>query len=203
MKRGAEHPTDPIPKRLSTHGEHEWTLRGYRPDLANQPQTPDEDPLGEIAYHRAFTRISAETPGRVPNPSFFPNSPTASQFMKWKDQVLFSPKPAVERNATQRPNPVLSAPNDVHENLPSPGYSEEPPQAYRSLSGDQARTSDSRSSTPGVNKRQPRSPQPLKPRIDQIRSQPQNQLGPKTKELPSIMEPRLNAAPSGPDRVFR
>ncbi|KIW40525.1 uncharacterized protein PV06_07715 [Exophiala oligosperma] len=203
MKRRSERSTDRIPKRLSTHDEHEWALRGYRPDLANSPQSPNEDPLGEIAYHRAFTRISATTPGRVPNPSFFPNSPTASQFVKWKDQVLFSPKPSGDRNSTQRPTPVFHAPTNIPENLPSPGYSEDPPQAYRSLSGDKARTGDSGSSTPNANRGRPASPQPLRMRIDQTRSQPQTQVGPVAKDLPNIMEPKFNSGPSGPDKVFR
>ncbi|KIW19259.1 hypothetical protein PV08_03553 [Exophiala spinifera] len=205
MKRTAERPTDRSSKRSSIHDEHEWIIRGYRPDLANAPQSPDEDPLGEIAYHRAFTRISAQTPGRVPNPSFFPNSPTALQFMKWKDQILFSPKPAGDRTPTQKPTPVSQAPTTLPGNLPSPGYSEDPPKAYRSLSEDQARTGDSGSSTQGaVIKTQPRSPPPpVRLRIDQTRPQPHHQPAPMTNILPPIMEPRINAAPPGPDKVFR
>lgn len=187
------------------HPDHPWNERGYRPDLAASPQTTFEDPGGEIAYQRAFARAAAKNPGRVPCPSFFPNSPTAATFTEWKDRTLFSPKPGTILNSRHAPASLSNGSSGPQENLPSPGYSEDLPIPHHRntmTNGEHSKTS-SGSSTPLIVKEQQRSPRPIRTIAEQSRPQPFAQDVPMTDVLPMTLEHKFNAAPPGPDRVFR
>lgn len=66
-----------------------WIDRGYRPDLVIPPNpTANEDPLGEEAYQRAFAVASRSNPPRLPNPSYYPNSSSARDYLARKSGSL-------------------------------------------------------------------------------------------------------------------
>lgn len=59
-----------------------WLERGYRPEIAALRPAPDEDLAGEEAYQRAFLELAQSSPPRLPNPSYYPNSPSAREWMR-------------------------------------------------------------------------------------------------------------------------
>ncbi|KAK5228544.1 hypothetical protein LTR72_002428 [Exophiala xenobiotica] len=208
------------------HPDHPWNERGYRPDLAASPQTTFEDPGGEIAYQRAFQRVAAMNPGRVPCPSFFPNSPTAATYTAWRDTHLFSPRTgATQANysrhtttqTTSQPQSLSNGstsggPPQQQENLPSPGYNEDLPIPHHrntiTTNGDGHSKTSSGSSTPLLHivREQQRSPRPIRTMAEQQpRPQPfaHTQDVTMTDVLPMTLEPKFNAAPPGPDKLFR
>lgn len=63
-----------------------WSDRGYVPP-EKLDRRDDEDVRGEAAYMRAFHESSKM--GRVPNASFYVNSPTARDYIARKDKELF------------------------------------------------------------------------------------------------------------------
>jgi len=77
-----------------------WEARGYRPELANLEQSPTDDPQGEYAYQRAFAEAAKKNPPRVPNPASYPNSPSAREFIKRKDEAIFSSRKKLPSSPT-------------------------------------------------------------------------------------------------------
>jgi len=65
-----------------------WQERGYRADIAALRPAPDDDPAGEEAYQRAFLQLAQYRPPRLPNPSHYPNSPSACEYMRKKNAEL-------------------------------------------------------------------------------------------------------------------
>lgn len=65
-----------------------WIDRGYRPELATIDPSANEDPLGEEAYQRAFAVASRSNPPRLPNPSYYPNSPSARDYLARKSGTV-------------------------------------------------------------------------------------------------------------------
>ncbi|KAK5945556.1 hypothetical protein PMZ80_002761 [Knufia obscura] len=59
-----------------------WLERGYRPEIAALGPAPNEDPAGEEAYQRAFLELAQTVPPRLPNPSHYPNSPSAREYVR-------------------------------------------------------------------------------------------------------------------------
>jgi hypothetical protein len=78
-----------------------WSKRGYVPP--EQLTASDEnDDKGEAAYMRCFHESSKI--GRVPNASFFANSPSARAYLEKRDKELF---PVKEVSDKPIPNPDL------------------------------------------------------------------------------------------------
>jgi hypothetical protein len=78
-----------------------WSERGYVPP--EQLNLKDhEDEKGEAAYMRCFHESSKI--GRVPNASFFVNSPTARAYVQKRDKELF---PVKEVSGKLIPNPDM------------------------------------------------------------------------------------------------
>lgn len=201
------HPSFSLPL---DHPEHPWTLRGYRDDLANLPYSPLEDPLGEVAYHRAFAKVAAQDPNRVPCPSFFPKSHTARSFTTWKDSVLFSPKPEEKLRQAQQANPPppTANPTVAQQSLPPPRYSEDAPFQHHRINGNTHSKSSSGSSTPSLRRELQSSPRQLRaaagPDVsmaDVPRTAIPTTDMPMT-DIPMTLEPKLNA-PAGPSRMLR
>lgn len=76
------------PKDVSQY----WSTRGYRPDIAALKPAPDEDPRGEGAYQRAFHEAAQSDPPRLPNPSHYPNSLSAREYVRKKSIDFLSPR---------------------------------------------------------------------------------------------------------------
>ena len=66
-----------------------WEARGYRADSAEIKSEQAEDPEGEEAYQRAFAKGAEQKPPRVPNPEYYPKSPSAQAYIKKRDQHMF------------------------------------------------------------------------------------------------------------------
>lgn len=80
-----------------------WSERGYVPPERVQGKD-DEDEKGEGAYMRCFHESSKI--GRVPNASYFVNSPTARAYIEKRDKELF---PVKELSGKPIPNPDMPA----------------------------------------------------------------------------------------------
>lgn len=76
------------PRDVSQH----WLSRGYRADIATSNPTPNEDPQGEAAYQRAFHSAAELSPPMLPNPSHYPNSPSAREYMRKKSMDFLAPR---------------------------------------------------------------------------------------------------------------
>ncbi|KIX07878.1 uncharacterized protein Z518_02532 [Rhinocladiella mackenziei CBS 650.93] len=140
---------------------HPWTARGYRAELANIPKSPTEDPCGEIAYQRAFLEVARLQPLRVPDPSRYPHSHSAQEYLRRRDEAIFTVRvrPDKDEQPPRPPTPpITSSPN---EKLPSPRYSHDPVFPPRKANAD-ARM-DAVPTIPPPNKNQLRSPRPLLP----------------------------------------
>ncbi len=78
-----------------------WSERGYvAPEKLDIKD--DEDEKGEAAYMRCFHESSKI--GRVPNASYFVNSPTAQAYVEKRDKELF---PVKEFSGKPIPNPDM------------------------------------------------------------------------------------------------
>jgi hypothetical protein len=78
-----------------------WSERGYVPPEKLNIKD-DEDEKGEAAYMKCFHESSKI--GRVPNASYFINSPTARAYVEKRDKELF---PVKEVSSKAIPNPDL------------------------------------------------------------------------------------------------
>lgn len=78
-----------------------WSERGYVPPEQLDIKD-DEDEKGETAYMRCFHESSKI--GRVPNASYFVNSPTARAYVEKRDKELF---PVKEASGKPIPNPDM------------------------------------------------------------------------------------------------
>lgn len=85
-----------------------WFERGYRPELAALQPAPNEDPRGEQAYQRAFAEAAKADPPRLPNPQWYPNSPSAQDYMRKRNVDFLLPR------GSKRPgNELMDAQQDV------------------------------------------------------------------------------------------
>lgn len=108
---------DTYPTLSLRESDHPWHVRGYRPELANSKRSPNEDPKGEIAYQRAFADAAKLNPPRVPNPAFYPNSPSAKSYIRRNDESVFSAR----KKSSLPSTPVSSSsPQSQPEGRPSP-----------------------------------------------------------------------------------
>lgn len=67
-----------------------WMERGYRPEVAASKPRLGEDPRGEEAYQRAFLEAAQMKIPRLPNPSHYPNSSSAQEYMRKKSMDFLS-----------------------------------------------------------------------------------------------------------------
>jgi hypothetical protein len=108
---------DSYPTMSLRDPDHPWHARGYRAELANSKRSPNEDPQGEIAYQRAFADAAKLKPPRVPNPDFYPNSPSAKNYIQRRAEDMFS----VRKKTSLPSTPVSSSsPQSQPERHPSP-----------------------------------------------------------------------------------
>ena len=169
-----------------------WRARGYRPDLALSRKSPSEDPKGEIAYQRAFAEAAKKKPTRFPDPSFYPNSPSAQECIKRRDEAIFSRKKRDDPREPSRQQPTT--PTSIYtrtggqDRFPSPRHRDEPQYPPRSTSTLDAQVG------PTTHHRSGHQFSPTAARPPEQHPYP---LGP-----PMTLEPKLTA-PSGPDRMLR
>lgn len=93
-----------------------WQERGW---INREVKTEDPDfidPRGEEAYQRRFAEAFKEN--RVPNPSFFTNSPSAQEYIRNRDKRLFP-------GSFQDPKAQVPNPN-FHHSIRSPDASQTP-----------------------------------------------------------------------------
>lgn len=164
-----------------------WEARGYRAESVESKSEP-EDPQGEEAYQKAFLSGAKLKPPRVPNPEFYPNSPSAQEYIKKRDQQLFPGGDSVVRPPPRLDSP--GAPPSIHANR----------HATKSKQYPSARSSPSQSQING-----PSSPGDFGQRSSSggpVHSP--THFGPRTpngSRPPLHLEP--NAAPLGPPRMLR
>ena len=88
----------------SAHGMSPiWEGRGYRQPAEEGKNGQVEDEMGEEAYQRCFA--DAARMGRVPNPAFFINSPSAKAYMDKRDRELFTSRRETLDDSGRRRNP--------------------------------------------------------------------------------------------------
>lgn len=80
-----------------------WVDRGFKPEIASMPPDPNEDPKGEVAYQREFYKAAQLKPPRVPNPSSFPNSPSAREYIRRMNSAADG-RPRLDRRLTDTNN---------------------------------------------------------------------------------------------------
>lgn len=80
-----------------------WVERGYRPEIAALQPRANEDPRGEIAYQRAFAEAATADPPRLPNPQKYPNSESATAYMRQRD-IDFTTVRVPKRSGDEQPN---------------------------------------------------------------------------------------------------
>ncbi|KIV97362.1 hypothetical protein PV10_01123 [Exophiala mesophila] len=170
-----------------------WKESGYKPDAVPKRRAPDEDPRGEVAYHRAFAEAAKIHPPRLPDPFLFPNSPTARKCLQQRDEKLFPSRrpdqiqPGTPTSAMQPPYPArqfdsLPSPRDdiYRHSHASSNASQPEPTAYpgRFQSSEHSRHVSSGSTGPEDRRTYP------------------------TGQAPATLEPKMDA-PIGPPRMIR
>lgn len=175
---------DSQPTLTLADSEHPWRIRNYRAELANSKPSPNEDPQGELAYQRAFAVAAQQDPPRVPNPDFYPHSPSASTTIDSRAEAVFC-----VRKSAGFPSPPASSssPQSQYEPHPSPRldkrYSSHKPNLNIKLE-----------QTPfAPNQSHQFSPTPVKPL---------EEPAPPVRGLPMILEPKMHA-PRGPENPLR
>lgn len=173
-------------RTLTIHDfEHPWYARNYRADLANSKPSPNEDPQGELAYQRAFAVAAQQNPPRVPNPDFYPHSPSASTTINSRAEAVFC-----VRKSAALPSPPASSSSPQSQYEPHPS-----PRLDKRYSSHKPNLSIKLEQTPfdPPNHSHPFSPAPVKPSEDPA---------PPARRLPMILEPKMHA-PRGPDNPLR
>ena len=93
----------------------QWASRGYRHPSEDTRHAHVEDPKGEEAYQRSFAEFAKMKPPRVPNAAFFENSPSAIEYLRKRDQELFSQhEAAAEPDQRQRNPNFVPISKDLH-----------------------------------------------------------------------------------------
>jgi hypothetical protein len=160
-----------------------WSERGYVPP-EKLDVNDNEDEKGEAAYMRCFHESSKI--GRVPNASYFVNSPTARAYIEKRDKELF---PVKEASSKLIPNP----------DMPSwPTRKEGPRNHYPSIS--ESSVASSNVQPPPLSKSVPMpSSEDFQPTTEH---NPLPQLTPVDQpHIPWSIEPRTEA--SGPPKMLR
>ncbi len=185
-------PTDP---------NHPWVVRGYRPEFAySNRKAPVEDAYGEAAYQRAFFDAAQARSRRIPDPTLYHNSPSAREYMRRRDEVIFSSKPRGGNiTSSTQPNTPSSngTPTYSPGQLPSPNYNSNSgfPTRRTTIKGEYEPVLSMSSSSPINRHVQQASPNIIRPPAEHYRTYTPH-------GLPSPLEPR-HCAPSGPTRMLR
>jgi hypothetical protein len=160
-----------------------WSERGYVPPEKLDVKD-DEDDKGEAAYMRCFHESSKI--GRVPNASYFVNSPTARAYVEKRDKELF---PVKEVSGNPIPNPDMPSWSNRKETLKNqfaPTTSSNVP--FNNVQPPPPSTNVSTPSPRSSQKQSQHTPPPVQGSIDQP-------------HIPWSIEPRTGA--SGPPRMIR
>lgn len=187
------------PRQESQPNLRQWEERGFRVDLQAILQKtlnePTPDPAGEEAYQKAFL-TGFEQSGRVPNPEYFPNSPSAQEYIKRRDNQIFRSR----HNGAQQRSPPPRAGAD------SPGTSAilDRNRLDGSLNYQLHAHSNGSSPSPMYGSQSAQSPrslyeQPASP--IQGSSQGSQHIHQSRDRLPLSLEPQ--AAPMGPPRMLK
>src|SRR5271156_3144903 len=88
-----------IPGQAPSGMAQSWQERGYRGESVNPNPSYRDDPKGEEAYQKAFEAAARQNPPRVPNPHYYPNSPSACEYIRKRDQQLFNSAPSTSQPA--------------------------------------------------------------------------------------------------------
>lgn len=89
--------------------------RGYRGMSVDIKHADIGDPRGEAAYQKAFADAAKLNPPRVPNASFYTNSPSAKDFVAKRDRQLLGQNGPVPASTKTKKNPAFAAPiPDMH-----------------------------------------------------------------------------------------
>ncbi|OCT49850.1 hypothetical protein CLCR_07629 [Cladophialophora carrionii] len=187
---------------------HPWVARGYRPEFAySVKKAPVEDPHGEVAYQRAFVEAAEAKHSRaearlcrVPDPLLYYNSPSARDYIKRRDDAIFSAKPRTGNTRTStQPNTPSSIGTPTYSPGPraSPSYSANAGSATRrtSIKSDIEPALSIANSSPNIRTADQVSPRPSRPPAEQYQSYTPH-------GLPLTLEPKLDA-PAGPSRMLR
>ena len=175
-----------------------WERRGYRANSINETEDGVEDPLGEIAYQKAFHEASKLKPPRYPDPERYPHSVSAKRFREQRDQKLFPGK----QGSSKRPPPRND--ND------SPGLPSHLNRHRQTLEGSQLRSTGSSPSQSYQQFNNAPSPHSYSEPGSAVRHDfDRHQIDPRVTtasssssdgRFPSHLEP--NAAPAGPRNPF-
>lgn len=179
-----------------------WASRGYRepPDDSRHGQI--EDPKGEEAYQRCFAEAAKMKPPRVPNAAFFENSPSAIEYLRKRDQELFSQSEATSEPDQRQRNPnYVPISKDLHRTSHpklSPAESASHPQH---LAGSAGPAPTSMTAAGAANRTgQARAPVPRTADTSQRFADPRQYQG-QVPAPPMTMEPSFG--PTGPGRMLR
>ena len=179
-----------------------WASRGYRQPLDDTKQGQVEDSKGEEAYQRCFARAAMLNPPRLPNASFFENSPSAMEYLKKCDQERSSRRDAAsEPDQRQRnPNfvPISKDLHRAHRASPSPAESASRPQSHVSPAGQAPAIATAGAATDQGGQGRSAMPRPLD--TSQRFADPRYLQG-QSPSLPTTLEPTFN--PPGPSRMLR
>jgi len=169
-----------------------WASRGYRQPLEDTRQGQVEDSKGEEAYQRCFARAAKLDPPRLPNASFFENSPSAVEYLKKCDQ---------DPDQRQRnPNfvPISKDLHRAHRSSHSPAESASRPQSHVNPAGQAPGITSAGAATDQGG--QGRSAMPRPPDTSQRFADPRYHQG-QSLSLPTTLEPTFD--PTGPGRMLR
>lgn len=179
-----------------------WASRGYRHPSEDARQGQVEDPKGEEAYQRCFAEAAKLTPPRVPNAAFFENSPSALEYLRKRDQELFSQREAASEPDQRQRNPnFVPISKDLHRasrSSHSPAESASRPQSQVSPAG---RAPGIMSAGAAITQSgQGRSALPRPSDTSQRFADPRQHQG-QSPSLPTTLEPTFG--PTGPGRMLR
>lgn len=160
-----------------------WSERGYVPPEQVEVKD-DEDEKGEAAYMRCFHESSKI--GRVPNASYFVNSPTARAYVEKRDKELFP-----VREASDQPIPNPDMPSWLNKKEPFKNHVA--PVSESAITSSNAQPlSPSKTMTIQSSEDVPQPSQQIAPSVPVPIDQP---------HIPWSIEPRTGA--SGPPRMIR
>jgi hypothetical protein len=179
-----------------------WASRGYRQPSEDTRHTQVEDPKGEEAYQRCFAEAAKLKPPRVPNAAFFENSPSAKEYLRKRDQELFSqPEAPSEPDQRQRNPNFVPISRDLHRASRSSNSPAEPASRQQSLVSLAGRAPGTMTAGPATNQGgQAGASIPRTLDTSQQLADPQQNQS-QAPALPMTLEPSFG--PAGPGRMLR
>jgi hypothetical protein len=115
--------SDSMAKWSPDNPNHPYVERGYNPKFAISIRNINiKDKCGEESYQRELLRAAETRSRRVPDPSLFPNSPSAIAFVKRREEGIFRPRNHHPLNNDRDPD----TPSSTRTSSYSPNYLPEP-----------------------------------------------------------------------------